>query len=165
MSQYGELIGSYDPFKDNIYKMFTLYFENPNMTKIKDINNFSMYLTKIHSLLGREYRYLIVIVNKDNFPNGRSTNLANLYWISLQTRTLIENHDVQAHSYNPRHYQPLSKEINLISKENKVYSYKCPTYPILNIILLAKKDGDNEYTQRGNIINAIETYNTIITFN
>jgi hypothetical protein len=165
MSHYGELIGQYDPFKQDIYRMFSDYFENPKLTKIKDVNGCSMYLTKINSLLGREFRYLIVFVKQDIFPNGHTSDLSDLFWLSLQTRTLVENHNVSTHNYISRRFNPLMKEIILEKKEPPNYYYKCPTYNLLSVLLIGKKNGEMEYQQRGTIVTAIETYSTVITLN
>ena len=35
---YGELLDDYVPERDNIYSYFVKYFNNPTMTKVKDIN-------------------------------------------------------------------------------------------------------------------------------
>ena len=34
--------------------------------KLKNVDNYSMYIIKIHALLGIEYRYVIVFVYKDD---------------------------------------------------------------------------------------------------
>ena len=63
MSQYGEILDTfYDSGKENMYKAFTKYFNNPNMIKIKDVNGYSMYMTKTYCLLSNECRYIIVFV-------------------------------------------------------------------------------------------------------
>ena len=73
MAQYGELLTGFDPFKDEMYKLFDTYFERPILTKIKNINNYSMYLIKMHSMLAREFRYLIVFVPKDDYRFGHTS--------------------------------------------------------------------------------------------
>ena len=78
MAQYGELIMEYNSETESVYKYFVDYFNNPNMTKIKDTQNLSMYLTKIHCLLSNEFRYLILLVDEDNLPLGAQKLMSNL---------------------------------------------------------------------------------------
>ena len=61
---YGEAFDvDFIPGKQNIYDMFTSYYNNPKMTKLKDIEQYSMYVAKAYCLLNKECRYLIVIKN------------------------------------------------------------------------------------------------------
>lgn len=152
----------YDPQKDELYKTFDLYFEHPILTKIKNVGEYSMYLTEIHSLLGREHRYLIAFVNKDDYPLGHEQELSRLYWITLQTRTMTDHHRVRRHKYIPRRFPPLMKSIILSSRDENSSKYSCPDYRNLEVILLPRKGGEMEYSQRGTIVTALETYSTII---
>ena len=68
----------YDPMKDVVYSAFVEYFANPSMTKMKDINDFSMYIARVYAILGIEYRYIIVFVKRDEFPLGSTKLLSNL---------------------------------------------------------------------------------------
>lgn len=161
MAFYGEPLNSgYDPIRDNIYPLFTQYFENPRMVKIKDVEQYSMYIIKIHALLGIEFRYLIVFVPKNELPIGDSKFLAQLEWQSLQTMTLTNEYDVPFYSYQARRFPPLDKKIFLKKKNNSKYSYNVEGLP-LEITLLPT---NTEYNQTGNIITALETYQTIVTF-
>ena len=161
MAHYGELIMEYNSETESIYKYFVDYFNNPNMTKIKNTQNLSMYLTKIYCGLANEYRYLILLVEEDNLPPGAQKLMINLPWKSLQTRTLVENHDVSIHKYNPTSNTPLNRTINRTQTTEQFSTYQCPELS-LTITLLHKKD-KNEYRSEGKIINALETYQTIIT--
>ena len=105
MAQYGELILEYNSETESVYKYFNDYFNKPTMTKIKTIQNLSMYLTKIHCLLSNDFRYLILLIEEDNLPTGAQKTMINLPWKSLQTRTLKENHDVPIHKYNQLHFK------------------------------------------------------------
>ena len=176
MSKYGEPIDiSYDPNKNKIYPLFTQYFGDLSMTKIKDVKsgatNFSMYLAKIHCLLSTEHRYVIVFVEGDKLPIGNNELLSNLEWINLQTRSLPENHNLPPQHYRPRRMPELMKKIEL-SQEQKDssrnessrtnYIYKSSDYP-LQITLIPRKN-EMEYQNKGTIVSALETYSTIISF-
>jgi len=163
MAYHGQPLDvDYDPAKEDLYSLFSQYFKNPKMTKIKDINNYSMYICKIHALLGIEYRYVIVFVNKDELPNGTEKFLLDLYWISLQTRTLTDEHNIPSHAYIPRRIPELDKKIQITTKNNEQYKYKVDDLPI-EITLLPKSKG-LDYQPTGTVVTALETYHTIVSF-
>jgi hypothetical protein len=164
MANYGEMLDTgYDPFKEKIYNMFCVYFNNPIMTKIKDVNQFSMYAIKTNGMLGIEHRYIIVFVDKNNYPVGHEETLDNLFWVSIQTRTLTEDYKTKVHNYIPRRIPELDKKINLKHKDDKQYVYNVEDYPI-SVCLISKNKGMLEYGNSGKIINAIETFQTVINF-
>jgi hypothetical protein len=89
MAHYGELLDTtYDPNKDRLYQMFTEYFDDPMMTKLKDVNHFSLYAAKMHCLLSTSHRYIMIFVSRDNLPLGNTDILSNFRWTFLHTRTL-----------------------------------------------------------------------------
>jgi len=164
MAFYGELIDpSYDPNKDNIYNAFSEYFENPMMTKIKDVNEFSVYMAKMHCLLSTVHRYVIIFVDNDGFPVGNTESLSKFKWIFLQTRELTDNHNIQPQRYKPRRYKLLMKNIQLINKSPENYTYSVEDYP-LKVNLLPKTNDQMEYQPSGNVITALETFSTIISW-
>lgn len=161
MIKYSNIVDPYlDPEKENVYNLFSIYFNNPIMTKIKDINNTSMYAVKNRALLGIEYQYIIAFVHQDKFPILHKEELQHLKWISLQTRTLKDDYKVETHFYIPKRLPGLDKKINLISQDDKKYVYETD-YPI-SITLLPKTKNQYEYTSEGTIVSALETYQTII---
>jgi len=166
MASYGEIIEDYDPARELIYKYFTGYFRNPTMTKIKDTDKYSMYLTKLYCLLNRECRYIIVFTEKTDSPPGSLEELKNINWISFQTRTLSEQYnDVETHGYEPLAEGPLLARINRINITKEVSTYSCDSFPITVTLLHTEKNTPDTYQKSGTIINALETFQTIITFN
>jgi hypothetical protein len=93
---------------------------------------------------------------------GDKENLFNLRWVSLQTRTLPDKHDLPCHAYQPKREGDLNVIIERTSKTKEASTYKCDSFPLIITLLHLKKD-ENEYQDRGNIISALETYSTIIT--
>jgi hypothetical protein len=164
MAHYGHMLEPYEPDKQFLYTSFQEYFENPLMTKIKNVDNFSMYMTKTYCLLSNECRYIIALVPLEPNSLGFKNNLSNLKWVSLQTRTLSQNHNIESHSYSARRGTKIDSEITRISDDEKCSTYKCEKFPI-TITLLHVKGGIHEYQEKGSVITAIETYNTIITLN
>ena len=164
MAHYGEDLGAIIPANEDIYKAFKEYFQNPVMVKIKDVEGHSMYMCKTYCLLSNECRYIIVFVYQDVFPKSTKEYLGNLKWISLQTRTLPNQHDLPSHNYQSRREGLLNQIIHRFNKNENSSTYKCDTLP-LSITLLNRPNNNNDYQNKGNIIAAIETYSTIITMN
>lgn len=159
---YGEIINTDIYNKNNIYELFVNYFNNPKMFKIKDVEQLSIYMAKTYCLLSRECRYIIVIDNKNYEKVMSFKRLNEIEWISLQTRTLFDNHDLPSHSYVTTKNTPLNCDIFLKDKNNNSINYYCKKYPINVELLYTEKN--NEYQKEGTLISAIETYQTIITF-
>tara|TARA_Y100000389_G_scaffold20907_1_gene17964 strand:+ start:4970 stop:5470 length:501 start_codon:yes stop_codon:yes gene_type:complete len=164
MAHYGELLNTYEPIKEEVYTLFVNYFNNPDLIKIKDVDNYSMYMVKTPCLLTNDYRYIIIMVSKDDNKIGNLKKMSDLYWISLQTRTLNDQHNIPIHSYQSSLYKPLLKKIERISltKENSVYN--CDDFPLRVLMIHRKPNINSEYHPTGNLISAIETYHTVITF-
>lgn len=158
----GEILSDFDPQKEKLYQDFDEYFNYPVMTKIKDIDIYSVYMCKTYCLLSNECRYIIVFIYNDAMPTGTQERLSVLKWHSLQTRTLSDNHNIKSHSYQPKKQGPLNVLIKRERVTPEASMYICDTLP-LKVTLLHGKNGAIEYHDRGNIIAALETYQTIIT--
>jgi hypothetical protein len=163
--EYGEIIdSSYDPNKNRIYPLFSDYFDNPLMNKIKEASSqtgeYSVYICKVHALLIVEFKYIICFVLKDDNPIGTAVRLSELRWVSLQTRTLKEEHNIPYHSYIPRQTK-LNNKIALQNKFPTKYVYTCTDLPIIVTLLPNAK---TEYGNSGSVNIALNTYNTIINF-
>ena len=144
-----------------LYQAIVAYFGNPEMYKIKNINNYSMYICKIESHLLIEYKYLIVFVQEDVSEINSKVRLFDLKWVSLQTRVLPDEYDIPNFSYFPRRYTPLLNKITLSHKDQKGYKYMVEKYPVSVTILPMK----SEPKQTGTLVEALESYNTILTMN
>ena len=165
MEQYGEILdGGYEPEKDYIYNLFTKYFNNPTMRKIRNQGNFSLYAVKIYGLLNKESRYLIVVTNIDGNSIGTAEELRTIKWVSLQTRCLTEKLNVDVHGYTAIAEGPLTAIINRVDVSKSASTYSCIDLPIVITLLHTEKKDSNTYQQKGTVIAAIETYETIITF-
>jgi len=161
MAHYGEILVNYEPEKDLLYKLIDDYFNHPKMIKMKDVEIYSVYMTKIYCLLSNQYRYLIAFLDVDNLPVGTTSPLRSLIWKSFQTRTLSENHNIPSHGYQPTLATPLSKPIKLIDTDNNSCTYLCDFFSC-NVTLLHSGD-KTQYKKDGNMLLALETYQTIIT--
>jgi hypothetical protein len=161
MSGYGEILEPFEPELDVMYKAFISYFNNPLMTKIKNTDKYSMYMVKNYCLLSKECRYIVCLILQDNNPNGYKQTLDNMRWLSFQTRTLSQSHELESHLYNPKRGGILDSEISRIKTDNNSSTYKCDKFPF-TITLLHTKNDINEYSNKGTVISALETYQTII---
>lgn len=163
--EFGQVINpDYDPSKNHIYNAFCEYFGNPAMTKIKNVSDFTMYMSKIHSMLGNTYRYLILFVKRDVNNTGTEKRMDELDWISLQTRTLEDQHNLKSHSYHVRLTPSLSKKINIKTRSEEQSTYDVEDYPISVTLLHTRKNNTYQYQPSGTIVSALETFQTIINF-
>lgn len=162
MIKHGKLLlQDYDPNKIQVRNLMSDYFDNPTMTKIKDVNNYSMYATKINSGLGNSHRYLILFINTDNVDTGLTMKMSELKWISLQTRTMEENYRTTPHSYIVG--KNILRDVIVIEDRKPECSiYSCESLNINLTLLHTKKDTMFQYGNRGTIASALETYQTII---
>ena len=159
MSKYGQIIN--DVEEDILlYKCFTEYFNNPKMTKIVSKEGKSIYGVKIKGN-NIDNKFIIVFINEDNLNIGRTKHLSELHWDSLQTRTLDTKYNVDTHSYEIRKYKELLHSIHKKETNEKNCSYTCEGLP-LKIVLLNYKNQYHSYKEKGTLLSAIETYNTIL---
>jgi len=165
ISTLGEIIDDYEPHREGIYKMFTDYFRNPTMTKVKDEGEYSMYISKLYCLLNRECRYIITFVNKNSASPGTLEELKTMNWEALQTRTMTDQFkDVMVHGYQPVAEGPLLSKIHRIEITNEVSTYECEDLPIVVTLLHTAKNTPETYQNTGTVISALETYQTVVTF-
>jgi hypothetical protein len=153
----------YDPFRDDVYALFAEYFGPLVMTKLKDVGTYSVYYARIHCSLINLNKYVIAFVEKNSEPLKTERPLKSLEWIFLQTRFLTDVHPIKHQSYNPRRFEPLMKEITITEQSKKGYVYRVVDLPIV-ITLLPKERGVLDYNTKGNVVVALETYHTIVSF-
>lgn len=157
---------NFKPDREPIYDMFTKYLNNPVMSKIKNDNNLSMYLTKTYCLTSTTCRYIIAFVPINKSSIGSIENLSELNWVSLQTRTLEEKfQNIGPHGYTPQEKGPLMSKIHRTKITKEASTYQCEDYPLIITLLHDTKKNSDSYQTSGNIILALESWNTIITWN
>lgn len=162
---YGTLIEDTFPERDNIYPIFSEYFNNPTMTKIKNQENLSLYIVKSYCLTSRFCRYIICFVDADDTPMNGEKQLSDLRWVSLQTRTLEDRHNCSTHGYEPKLEGPLICKIFKTKVSKEASTYNCEEFPVTVTLLHTEKNTSESYQQTGTIIHALETWQTIITWN
>jgi hypothetical protein len=164
--ELGQVINpQYDPTKNHVYEAFCEYYNNPILTKIKNISDvYSMYMIKIHAMLGNAFRYLLVIVDIDDNPLKFKKPMKECDWISLQSRTLEDHHDIPSHVYQSRKTPSLSQKIHIKTQDEKQSVYESETYPLTVTLLHTRKNHKYQYQPTGTIVSALETFQTIINF-
>ena len=163
MEKYGKIYdSSVLTSTDEIHTLISEYFDNPIMTKIKNDENQTIYICKIHSLLMNKKRYIIASVDKNKNNIGHKEHISNLNWHSFQTRTLDNNYDIEKHGYDSN-FKKLDYPIIIKDRNNKISEYYCEKLNIKIYLLHKKENNLYEYSDKGNLKAAIETYNTIIT--
>jgi hypothetical protein len=160
MAHYGEMLDVYEPGVEKIYQDIDEYFNHPMMVKIKDVDNYSMYMCKTYCLLSNKCRYLIAFVDRNGAQLLSPEKLSEMKWINFQTRTLEDQYQVPSHGYQPKMLGPLKALITRVSHDVKSSVYSCNDYPIK--VTMLNDENKEEYKERGNIIAALETYSTII---
>jgi len=162
--EYGVPLTDFDPNKEYVYNSFAEYYNDPVMSKIKNENNLSVYACKTNCMLINKCRYLIATVYDDSYEIGTKFNLSQIEWINFQTRVLEGKYDVPVHHFESKSKYPMNSQIKEFSKNDKISSYNCPDLNIKVHLLHTKENNLWEYTKIGKLLNALETYQTIITF-
>lgn len=161
---YGTVIDSYDPRNEEVYNIICSYFHNPTMTKLKNVNTYSIYIAKPKCMLGLHNRYIMALIPEDSSPLGTVSLLDQLKWTSFQTRTRIENYKLETFDYTPSRNP--SNKITLTQRGERHCEYSCEDLPI-NVTLLIEdwepKQSSHNYQNSGTLSQALETWKTTIT--
>jgi hypothetical protein len=163
MSQYGQPILEYEPEKDEVYQAFVKFYNNPPMAKVFDRQAYSVYMTKTHCLLTNECRYLVAFLPIDGMSPGYVQKLDEIRWICFETRTMEDKHELPPHGYRAQRGGLLWSKIERIDNTPEASTYKCDKLPIRVTMLGDGKDGAL-WQDTGNVIVALETFETIVTF-
>ena len=160
---YSYLQGS-DIRTENIYLIISSYFDNPVLQKTKDdINiNGSVYMCKINSLLaGADQRYIVVTTEKDHHPIGKYLPLDTIMWKSFQTRTLSHIPGLKKHSYTPKNEELYLASLKLVERYEDHTDYFIDSLST-NLTLIHKHKNKYEYSEKGSLAAALETFQCIV---
>lgn len=147
---------------NTIYNQLCDYFDNISLTKHQDTETHSVYITSIKSFLTNVHRYIFVFVPRDVFFKGHVSQLKHLKWTSIQTRSLTTKYsNINMSYYKPKQIKPHTEHIELITRDKTKTVYQCVQL-LLRVTLLHQEYDIFEYSDKGNLSAAIETYNTII---
>lgn len=161
MAQYGYIIDSdLQSDKRDVYAMFSQYFGNPALTKVRDERLYSTYAVKLNVYL-RENRYLMLITTKDENQIGAMFPFDDIKWEALQTRSTNSEFECGNFTYIPSNKAPFSSRIYLKERQDKRTTYTSKDYP-LSACLIHTGKSKYEYPNLGTLASALESYQTII---
>lgn len=170
-TKYGEIIDDFVGPCDKVYKLFVDYLRNPTFVKIKDEMNgsdtLSLYANQAPCMLIQEARYVLVFIYNDNEPLGTKKQLNDLLWVSLQLRTLpIGSYNVPLHPYNfiPCHELQQNAKIAKFNITKEASMYNCEQLPLVITLLHTKRKTEHDYQNNGNLLAAMVSWETIITW-
>lgn len=162
----GDIFTDKEYIEKDVRKMMVNYFGNIFLEKVKDEQEDSIYVARTPSKLMKEFRYIILHVNRNNESIGNVKRLMNLKWKCLQTRQIPDRYNttLKIQDYTANDIYPYNTEIILAQQDEKKSIYTCPNYPVLEVVLLNKKTDSFMYPKKGSICSALETYKTIMYF-
>jgi len=174
-----------------MYEIFADYFSNPTLVKAKvDPNSGnSIYYAHIRSQTRSGYRYLVVITEPSEYRLGTRMQMADLEWISLQTREVPEPiANVPTVMYDIKRTSPLAALHVQATKRGREATTYLPTsannevkghgskyqpsateagvdprlFPV-TVTMIITNDEPYQYQERGTMASCLETYQTIVT--
>lgn len=144
-----------------IHELFVEYYGNPRMTKLRDQDQSSIYVAKVRSMARGVNRYLMAFVPRDSNLNGTITELSELDWNVLHVRTLDDlGGSIPVFQYEPRKFIPLMKTIARTHKDGDDSYYDVDGLEVK--VILLKPLNKIEYQPSGNLVSALETFNTVV---
>lgn len=163
MSRYGHTFDqTFDPAKTTTYELIVSIYKDPILTKTKDDEKRSVYMGKTSCLLINECRYLIATVPHDTNELGTKINLSKLNWTDFQTRTLKGKFTCDTcGSANTTLHSPA---LELLERNQQYTQYKNSEHNVKVSLLHTKTNNLYEYPESGDIIAALELYQTVISF-
>ena len=164
MTQYGQMIGDGLNLETvNVYSFFVYYFNNPKMKRIKTVGDQHLYACKIPSMLVKDKKYVIAVVDINKSPTSEEVTLDQINWRTLQTRFLDENYSVPTHVYSDKNDDVSRSQIVIKKKDDKMYQYTSLGLPALSVYLLFSKNQTRSFSDTGTVKVAIEMYSTIFS--
>lgn len=151
---------------NNIYNLFSKYFDDIVFTKVQDNDQHSVFMCRVQSMLGTKFRYLVAIAPRDVYLVGTELKLSQIKWTCLQTRQVTQKYEynLPVLRYKQKNQSPYNSVIQRFQKTNSESVYSCNEYPAITITLLSNSTDMYEYPERGSISAALETFQTIVEF-
>jgi len=152
-----------NPERDYIYQLISKYYDEPIMTKTKNVDSLSMYVCQLPCLLMNEKRYLIAIVHKDDHELGYTQSLNTFRWISFQVRSLQEEsyQNIPIHQYKIKRDDRFMIGLTIKNRNQEISVYDSEL-GVFTVSLLHCKNQEYEYPNEGNLVSALETYQTVL---
>jgi hypothetical protein len=153
----------------DVYGAFIDYYGDISLKKIKSENGYDVYATRVSSGLSL-FRYIFVISESNNNNSvtaldGETKTLNSINWISFQTRTTDENHNVPTITLMPSttRNEKLSDIVRSTERTTNDTKYICDSLPIvLSLIHDLKKKNVYQYPDACKLYQALETFNSVV---
>ena len=153
--------------KKDTRKMMIDYFSDIIMAKVKDDNaTHSVYASNVSDGTLKGDKYIIAISPADGHPLGSRVHLSSLRWDSFQTRKLKEifDHAEPVRVTVNKNAMGINRELYLTKRNDHNSQYRVSGVPIL-VTLIQKKAGENnQFSDKGKIRLALNTFDSVITF-
>ena len=149
--------------KEDVYGAFVDYYGDLKLRLIKVENGWSVYCCKAYSGLNQQ-RYIFVIVPQRLSP-GEEATLDQLDWVSFQTRTTDEVHQVPTHHLylDDVRKKMMSDKITAVDRTKEETFYVTDSLPIkLRLLHDLKKNNYLQYPDRAFLYQALDTYRCIV---
>ena len=164
MSQFGFTFDNeFKPFNNEKYKTIVDIYNNPELTKTKEENGNSTYMTSTVCMLINECRYLIAIVKNDTNLIGTKKKLDEIEWDNFQTRTLKGKFDCSV--YDKSINRNIRIGLKLLNRNEDYTQYISNDNNFKVSLLHTKKNNLYEYPNEGDVLSALEMYQTVVTLN
>ncbi len=158
--------------RDKVYSAFVKYFDDIQMTKMRNkyqMSNgigkwFSIYYAKINCLLCLDNRYCVVITPGDSIPSGTNIPLSSLQWESFQTRSFENLEETLENRMYSTSNSFLKDPLKVRTRSKTSTIYLSKNYPLKVEIIHAKDVVEHEYPDEGYLDKALETYNCVVSF-
>jgi hypothetical protein len=147
----------------NIRKLLTSYFENPLLKQLKKEDGMYIYGAKIGYPLLSGYRYLFISFSQDIVNPGSYLKdelfMDDIPFTYLQTREIKDVYNLPVTNYKPKNTSEYMLPIILKQENDAMSIYKHDQFELTLLQGKHKKP----YLPNGNLVKALETYNTIVT--
>lgn len=157
----GELEGG------DFYRESVEYFGDPEMHLASSTPQEWVYMTRLQSFLMNENHFLIAMVDRKlTDESSKKRRLSDLPFHVLQTRNLLDYEKylwLPVHPHTTNYSSPFSRSVVFRTSSTPEYSvYSSPRFPNIHLSLLHKRNQENEYTARGTLGTALETFQCLI---
>jgi hypothetical protein len=149
--------------KNDIYKAINSIYKDFKMIKTNNVNNFSVYKSKVETFISSGARYIVAIVEIDDDPIGTLKPLEDLNWVSFQTRFTSSEKEVKnlpIKKYTITKNSLLNDKISKWAEISDKTIYKCENLPLKIEVIHMKKD--DTFAEKGTVIAAMELFQTIL---
>ncbi len=141
--------------------IFNDHFKNLVFTHVKNTDGYGVYAAHIHSLLGDGNKYILVVV-PFHMCIKPQVKLHELWWVSIQTRTLQNGYKLPKQHFNNPHTNP---EISLTVKDRSLEktTYYCPLPIQIDLLHNIKKKSVYQYEDKESLGRALFSFNCVVT--